>query len=524
MNARKVIAVLSVLSIYIGGGLLLASSAAADENEKQLVEDLRVQGSPSSANVESTPTNNANLVSNAALAGEGPKGDDEANKGLDEVFSSIKEALRDLIDSRKMIENNLVGIRLQTPGYEEISKNGSQYIEYWDACRSQQANAAYACLENYSENLHGGVAVINTLLSTVGSAAVNDSCSKFAKAMDAAKAALTAYTAACGLMKARCGWSCVKSESGLSGMETGLKKAKAGLTCDVLVTDPNLRPQLVKLCEDFSKAYKNALERLAKSVPEELKNGNKKSIAGKAAVCTGKYALLLASAGTGIFSLANSLKQGKECEKNSDGTAAVAETKVDKCADAEKAANDPECICKANPRTPGCANSYQKANEGSLASLSTGPTGDLTTGATGGALAGSLGSSGMDGLGDLNGSSDSGSGIAGAPVGGGGGGLSGFGGGGGGAGGDRGEAGKKGLNTDILSGAGGGGGGGFGGYRGAASDSKYRQYLPGGDKDPNKAMAGQQAWTKEVTGQGGKSNFEKVKERYRDNKGTLLNN
>jgi hypothetical protein len=116
-----------------------------------------------------------------------------------------------------------------------------------------------------------------------------------------------------------------------------------------------------------------------------------------------------------------------------------------------------------------------------------------------------------------------------APVGGGGGGGAGLGGVGGGSGSGRDPAddktGQKALNANILGGGGGGGGGGGWGARGGGSDSSkgYRSYLPGGDKDPNK-MAGQQSWTKEVTGQGGKSNWEKVKDRYRDNKSTLLSN
>ncbi len=502
--------------------LLLATTVYADEKTAEKFSSPPQESSSSEVSSNSPPVS---AGASGMIAKPEDADNDQANQALD-VDKKITEGVN-LMHEAVTSASGDPSIKWDAPGFQAMSKSAGTYIEHKQACVDRQAWAANVCLEHLSSDLHSGLATINTLLSTVGSMAVNDSCSKFSKAMDVAKAALTAYTSACGVMKAGCGWSCVKARDGLKNLASVMEKsAPRPFICEPLPTStPEQYERLRVRCENLTKMYINGLSLLQKNVPAELAEKDKKAVAGKAALCTGKYAILLASAGTGILSLANSLKQGKDCDENSDGTAAVAETKVDKCADAEKAANDPECICKANPRTPGCANSYQKANEGSLANLSTGPTGDLTTGATGGALAGSLGSSGMDGLGDLNGSSDSGSGIAGAPMGGGGGGLSGFGGGGGGAGGDRGEAGKKGLNTDILSGAGGGGGGGgFGGYRGAASDSKYRQYLPGGDKDPNKAMAGQQAWTKEVTGQGGKSNFEKVKERYRDNKGTLLNN
>lgn len=135
----------------------------------------------------------------------------------------------------------------------------------------------------------------------------------------------------------------------------------------------------------------------------------------------------------------------------------------------------------------------------------------------------------MDGSSVAEGKDTASAGGAPAPVGGGGGGGAGLGGVGGGSGSGRDPAddktGQKALNANILGGGGGGGGGGGWGARGGGSDSSkgYRSYLPGGDKDPNK-MAGQQSWTKEVTGQGGKSNWEKVKDRYRDNKSTLLSN
>lgn len=524
-----------MLAVSPGQSFAFLPATPESKEDQQLVESLQNEANPPKPTDESfkVPDVISSLPglskNNAESSGDGgsaavaakaaAEGDDEAHKGLDEAYEGIKAGLNELIAARKMGESNMPGVVITTPGYEELAKYGSQYVEYRDTCISRQGKAATVCLEHLSEDLHSGAATINTLMSTVGSMAVNDSCSKFSKAMDVAKAALTAYTSACGVMKAGCGWSCVKSRGGLEGMSAALKKASAGASCTPTY------PTLAATCQSFVNQYNGALSKLQAEVPKELSTKDKKAVAGKAALCTGKYAILLASAGTGIMSLANSIKQGKECEDSSDGSGSTSVAAADKCADPAKAANDPECICKANPRTPGCANSYQKANEGSLSNLTTGSTGDLSTGATDRNVAGGLTgtNSDSDPFGGAGGSGDSGGGLPGAPMGGGSG-LSGFGGGGGGAGGDRGEAAKKGLNTDILSGSGGGGGGGgFGAYRGGG-DNKYRQYLPGGEKDPNKAMAGQQAWTKEVTGQAGKSNFEKIKERYRDNKGTLLNN
>ncbi|UXR65867.1 hypothetical protein EZJ49_06345 [Bdellovibrio bacteriovorus] len=467
---------------------------------------------------------NSNSKSADALSAGGDK-DDEKDKGLDDVYGNIQTGLKQVYESYKSI-STFPGVTVDAPGYETIISSGHKYVDNRDNCISRQGKAATACLEHLSENLQSGIASVNMLLSTVGSAAVTDTCSTFSKAMDVAKGAMTAYTAACGVMKAGCGWSCVQTRSGLEGLGKGLKASSAGTSCKVNL--PPTSPAYVSAesaCSNFISNYRAGLATLDANVPKDLNAKDKKAIAGKAALCTGKYALLLASGATGILSLANSLKQGKECKDNTDGTGTtVAEANVDKCTDPANA-QLPECICAANPRTPGCANSYQKTNEGGDSRL-TSSGGDINPAAISGKDGpGGLGL-GSDGsaLGEnsAGGGSDSGS-MAGAPMGGGSG-LSGFGGGSGGAGGKE-EAAKKGLNTDILSGSGGGGGGGgFGGYRGAASDSKYRAYLPGGAKDPAQGMAGQQAWTKEVTGQGGKSNWDKIKERYRDNKNTLLNN
>nr|BFD68856.1 hypothetical protein HAGR004_38780 [Bdellovibrio sp. HAGR004] len=475
------------------------------------------------------PTNADTNTKSEAAPGKGPgaKGDDdEANKGLDDVYTNIRTGLEQVLNAYKTISGNMPGVTIVTPGYQEIVNYGHKYVDNRDNCISRQGKAAMACLENYSEDLQTGIASINMLLSTIGSAAVNDTCSTFSKAMDVAKGAMTAYTSACGVMKAGCGWSCVQTRGGLEGLTKGLKASEAGTSCKPVV--PPNHPQYAQFqaaCSTFISEYGAGLKTLAANIPKDLNAKDKKAVAGKAAICTGKYAMLLASAGTGILSLANSLKQGKDCKDNTDGTGTpVAAAAKDKCEDPANA-QLPECICKANPRTPGCANSYQKANESGDSRL-TASGADVNPAALGGKDG--LGGLGLGGDGSTLGENGAGggsdSGGIGAPMGGGGG-LSGFGGSGGGGGGGKEEAAKKGLNTDILSGSGGGGGGGgFGGYRGAASDSKYRAYLPGGAKDPAQGLAGQQAWTKEVTGQGGKSNWEKVRERYRDNKNTLLNN
>lgn len=411
----------------------------------------------------------------------------------------------------------------QFPQYQQIVAAEKKYMADKPSCVSRHEGAANACLEHLSPNILTGITTLNTILSTLGGAAVKDQCSGFANAMDIAKAAMTAYTAACGTMKAGCGLSCVSARKGLETIQKSIAADKP--TC----TSPD--PTTLSACQKALGEYQAAQQEMNAASKEELNAAEKKSMAGKASLCTDKYAQLLTSGLAGIASLLNSINQGKKCEEESSGS--TTPQVADVCSDPAKAQTEeclcknpqsPQCICFKSPRTAGCSTGLAGVGENSAGSqVATGATDKSNVVASAGTPNLGGGDGGMQ-LGERNPSSADGGGI-GAPTGGGAG-LGGSGGGSGGGAGGRGEesAGKKGLDTNILGGTGGGGGGGsWGAYGGGSSNEKYRAYLPGGAKDPNKA-AGQQAWTKEVTGQGGKSNWEKVKERYRDNKNTLLNN
>lgn len=414
---------------------------------------------------------------------------------------------------------------------EELDSAASYYSNLHGTCVKTQATASWLCREKTSPELQKTLNNVNTVASMITGVAVQDACSNLAKIARIAQAGLTAYTAACSAARASCEASCDTVKTNLDRIKKITESSGGNLsTCF-----PGSMGEGAAQCSSYSSTVGGELQAVTTTVKKDsaMSGGTEdegvaaKSIAMKDKACTYTYGNMLVSAGAGIASMISSFKQGQQCDEESEGTGTenvAGGAAVDKCADAATAANDPECICKANPRTPGCSNSYQKANDGTASRL-TSQGAELGTANNAGTntLPG-IESDPFASLRDLastnSGGGDS-SGI-GAPTGGGGG-LSGFGGGGGGGVGEQGEAAKKGLNTDILSGAGGGGGGGgFGSYKG--SDSKLRQYLPGGAKDPSQGVAGQQAWKNEVTGQGGKSNWDKIKERYRDNKNTLLNN
>jgi hypothetical protein len=218
----------------------------------------------------------------------------------------------------------------------------------------------------------------------------------------------------------------------------------------------------------------------------------------------------LGSAAAGIAAMIAGMMQGNKC---ADETAATTTT-VD-CTDASQA-QTPACLCAANPRLAGCALASATSSDGGSSTMgsTTGNTtastgGDPTLSGTGdGQLAGATNSdntdSGLGGSAGVGSPLGDGGSLPGAPD-------------------AKAEAaGKSGLDTNVLAGAGGGsgGGGGWGSGWNGGSEDKYKDYLPGGKKDPGAAGA---AFAKEVTGGGGKSNWEKVRDRYIDNKPTLLN-
>lgn len=401
-------------------------------------------------------------------------------------------------------------------GATQILALHQEYQTDWASCQGAQSRAATVCIADNSESLSDGITLINGLLSAGGAASIYDTCTSFGKAMDIGQKALAAYTAACTVMRQPCVFYCGDVKAALVKFQAAVKKAAATPNCEPAVP-PNDASALTA-CNLAHSKLKDSMSAVESAVQAELDEGNIKSTGGKLSRCDRKYWQNVASAGVGILQLANSLKQGKKCE---DESSALAATAAETCSIATNA-NLPECICLANPRTAGCSNGLSGVGE-----LNAG-SGQIVTGqaVTGDATVGSLGKDSTSGISQAEklGGGSEGGGI-GAPTGGGPS-LGSIGGGSGGGVGEKGAGAGGGLNTDILSGAGGGGGGGgYGGYKSGSDAGKgLRSYLPGGAKDPSRGLAGQGVGSKEVTGQAGKSNWEKVRDRYIDNKNSLIGN
>lgn len=403
------------------------------------------------------------------------------------------------------------------------------YANLHSSCVKTQATASTICREETSPQLQGTLNQVNTVASLISGVAITDACSSLAKMARLATGGLTAYTAACSAARATCEGACATVKNNLDRVKDLSGQITPACTHFTAVNRTDIaqltmETDSIAACAAYQAAHGEYMTMVNKVIVPDSTIGETKSIALRDKACTYEYTSMIASAGAGIVSLVNSFKQGKQCEEDTDGTGATdvaaTPTQGEKCALPENAATQ-ECICYNNPRTTGCGNSYSKLDAGDRDALgaSIGATSDV---AGGGAL--NLG----DGIGTemthAERNSNSAGGLPGAPTGGG----SGLGGSGGGSGAGRAAASEgKAETADYDSGfeGGGGGRGGFGGGgSGAGSGNKYRSYLPGGEKDPAKALAGNEAWKKEVTGQAGKSNFEKISDRYRDNNSTLLNN
>lgn len=368
-----------------------------------------------------------------------------------------------------------------TPWAAKVNKACTDYQTAAQSCNTNHRNAGYACLGGLNSSITTAVAVINGLLSAVSAVSVSSSCSTFGQAMQVARDALSAYSLACGGAQALCGSSC-------SAAVTAAKNLQAAVNSKM------------PLCTTAAPGPSAAASTALSSTPNS-------TVTGKNAMCSGKYAALLASGAAGVVSMVASAMEGSNCDSSSSTT----DLSVI-CSEAAYT-NTTQCICYRNPTTAGCADASSASTTGNSFGATTSTTAGTTTGT---ALLTDSGDSGVSA-----GSPSSSDGADGAPPPSGGSGL-----GGGDAGGTGGSTGSGAataskINTNLLGGASGGGGGGGWGSALNAAEEKLKAYMPGGAADPNAAGSAAAA---QVTGAGGLSNWEKVRARYLDDKTTLLGN
>lgn len=354
----------------------------------------------------------------------------------------------------------------------------------WPAepCAKAVTAASTMCLESLSPDIKTGVGIATAIMPAiqmVGGSKLQ--CSNIGTALKGIQAAMLAYTAACGAAQAYCSSTC----------STALQAEGA---------------------EDVNCSLK-------------AHNGIVKAIE----LC-GSYKANLGMGAVGLAAMVLQMKQAKGCEeatnsetdctKNPTAAGCVVTTLDCKL---EANATNPTCICAKNPRAIGCV-----GGGGGNTPTPTGGVG-ITIPKNGGDDPPPNFAGGGDGAPVVPAGSGGGGATTGGLPGGGGGGM-----GTGGAsqaakGSDNGAKGtSKGLNANILNGEYGGGGGGGrgsnsgGGFVDPATAAKYKQFMPGGENDPTRSAASLPVGANEVTGGGGKSNWQKVRERYIDNRSRMM--
>lgn len=391
----------------------------------------------------------------------------------------------------------------------------STYMDAQESCRSKESIAMTYCLEKSNPGIAKALPIIQTLVSGI-SASVSDSCSTLAKAMNIANEALLAYQATCAAAKGVCQYSC-------SGAVSKIKKAQTEFTALAKTATANCKaknatnPAALAMC---TTNIETPLKSMTASIEKETNVKQDSSVAQKNTTCA-NYATQLASAVVGSIGVIKTMSDANSCAEATTDATAAATTDVDCTLEANQ--TNVVCICKATPRAAGCTEGLDTTASAMAAdSLRSASTGDYTPAATtsGGDLG--LGTETSLGAADTSSSGSSG-GVYGGGSSGGLGGSSGL----SAATDGKNSAQQKsaGYNTSIYGGENSGGGGGGSSWGRDSNDSTLRQYLPGGSRDPNKAaaIAARAAVKKEVTSEGGKSNWEKIRERYRDQRSTLIN-
>lgn len=436
-----------------------------------------------------------------AATGTSEKTNIEVNKTDSKFPSEIEK------ECGSLISNSVKGLK------STCQKN---FPTYGQACNAKYNGAAGICNPDTNSELMSKTLMIQGLLGTV-QGSINDSCSVFSKAMSLGKAAMSAYTTYCSTVQKLCDSACGEAVTKIQEVESAIAPTEAAVN-ECVAVGPEGNPDYANCLKDQA-----TLKTISALIKKELTT-SPPTIAAKSKVCKIDMMSLMGMGLVNIAALAQSKALSDQCDKESKANSATATTAAtDTTVDCALAANadKPICICKANPRLKGC--------EGVSTSLATNST--MSTGGSGSTsgkgLSGGV-NNGTDSAinkqfpSDLaktnkNDGTSSGSGYGGSSAG-----LSPS--SDGTVGNADAQLGKNSTgNANILSGDSSGGGGGyrFGLGSGSSAARNLARNVAGttGAKGKLSAMD----WTNQVTSNAGKSNFDKIKVRYIENRTSLLN-
>jgi len=415
-----------------------------------------------------------------------------------------------------------------------------------EACTAKYQTSADLCSTDTNPNLLSTMTQIQAMMSAVQGAGLTDSCSAFSKIMNIGKLGMAAYTTVCGVQQKLCDVACSKAVSAIEALDGAVTEILPKLATCITQATAAQDPKTAAECKTDQATVSGPITAALKTEKTPVTN----TVAGKTKVCKVDMLSLMGMGLMNVLSLAQAKGVSDQCEKDTaaNDAAKAAEQACTNVANKDRAdcactiaanktlsycatglvdcglsenSDKALCICKANPRMKGCEGVSTSLATNST--LNTGNGGGLSTSRNPGSLTGTPSTAadatnlfpnkkgnGQDGVGSASGAG----GASGA-------GLSGDSAGGGAT--DKAAvaaaASKESANI-LESGGGGGGGRGFGStYMSPEYRSKLKAFA---DRNGIGSKIAGSGWGDQVTATGGKSNFDKVKTRYQENKSTLL--
>lgn len=528
-----------VRNIFLGSVLSLILAATSNASDEKGSEGIKLNRSVADALTDAVSNGINGLIGKAEnlelTSTCGPETSDKDFQGINFCNEILKEA-EELYRARSGFSpdgslSDEHGVPLLTQKDREALNTATiKYKNSVVSCHNRQVFAAKICLSEENQGLQD---TINVLTGVGGLqqfvASTNAACNKTKSTLDIVHKAMNVYQTTCTAARSSCMLPCVSAVSGLKTLLAIASGAQVGHEYVTAVKNAKIKfPANAALIAQQDQANRQIFARRLSSLNAVLAKDSEPKTNGSTAFrhskCDRKYGQLLGSAALGIVGIVKAAEAAKKCEEQTAGAAGLPLDQKCKL-DAHK--NTQECLCFFSPRTPGCNNSLAKSGStASAVSLNSGEEDSLQGRGPSSAARPTFNSDNLNPIGDSpsGGPSAKAAGVAGA-------GGSGFSGSGGGL--DGGAYGDPGSPTEYNSGFtggdggfGGGGGGSWGGWSSSQNEGEggLSSFVPGGTNDPNSAHAvtGGDLPSPEVTSQGGKSNWEKVRERYSNAKGSLI--
>ncbi len=402
----------------------------------------------------------------------------------------------------------------------------SEAVAAVDRCEKARKAAYGVCAEWLNQDIVGFMnkhgAMLQMGMMVAGS--IGEQCKGLSETMNQAGIVLGLFTVACKTAQVTCKSMCGSAKAKVGQFTIGANKS-AGEAGTTEMRAHNEAESLASGLPSTAGAIAAKEAEAAKAAAARTTYLNQRTdylaveahIDSTMGFCT-KFEITTQNAMMGAVNALKGFAQTKACEKANKDTEVAG---IDCNNSSSPGYNTPNCLCARGEKSAAeCQNINVNAaniNPGKITLPASASAADSAGSPTGG-----LGAIGAEGKSKIA-STPVGGGEAAPPVDGGGAGM-----GGGSAGNGYGQDGagnpNRRLNTNILGGGfgGGGGSGSAGGGPGYGEmDAKLKKYMPGGVSDPNRSIASKLA--KEVTPQAGRTNWEKVRLRYRDNTSSLLN-